>query len=546
MRGHEGGTRVSWNFGDLLDAVAEAVPPDAPALLHGDRAIAWADFDRRSNRLARALLARGLQPGDKVALYLRNVPEYVEVVAACFKARLVHVNVNYRYLEEELRYLFDNSDAAAVVFSEDFAEPIGRLRAGLPRLRARVQVGSGDGLAPGVEHYDALVAAGDGGRLALQRSPDDLLFLYTGGTTGMPKGVMWRHEDLFEALGRGASALNGNRRPADLAAHREGVRAAGGGVRQLPACPLMHGTGLFTAIGAIVGGGSVVTLPSHRFDPHELWQAVARQRVQSIAIVGDAFARPMLRALDEKPGEYDLSSLAMIVSSGVMWSPEVKQGLLRHHPKLLLVDSFGSSEAVGFGSSVTTARGAAKPARFQIGERVKVFTEDGREVVPGSGEPGFVARAGPIPLGYYKDPEKTAKTFRTVGGVRYSIPGDWCTVDVDGTIQLLGRGSVCINTAGEKVYPEEVEEALKTHPAVYDALVVGVPDEKWGQAVTGVVELHAGAAFDEEELRAHVRARLAGYKCPKRVLRVDSLGRAANGKADYKRIAEHARAALGL
>jgi fatty-acyl-CoA synthase len=308
----------------------------------------------------------------------------------------------------------------------------------------------------------------------------------------------------------------------------------------------MHGTGLFTAIGAIVGGGSVVTLPSLRFDPHELWQAVARHRVQSIAIVGDAFAKPMLRALDEKPGEYDLSSLALIVSSGVMWSPEVKQGLLRHHPNLLLVDSFGSSEAVGFGSSVTTARSTAKPARFQIGERVKVFTEDGREVVPGSGEPGFVARAGPIPVGYYKDPEKSAKTFRTVAGVRYSIPGDWCTVDADGTIQLLGRGSVCINTAGEKVYPEEVEEALKTHPAVYDALVVGVPDEKWGQAVTGVVELHAGAGFDEEDLRAHVRARLAGYKCPKRVLRVDSLGRAANGKADYKRIADHARSALGL
>ncbi len=223
------------------------------------------------------LLALGLAPGDKVALYLRNVPEYVEAVAACFKARLVHVNVNYRYLDEELRYLFDNSDSAVVVFAAEFGDAIERLRPGLPKLRALVQVGEGDGRARGVEAYEALAGAGDGSRLDLARSPDDLLFLYTGGTTGMPKGVMWRHEDLFEALGRGANALNGNRRPADLAAHRDGVRAAGGGVRQLPACPLMHGTGLFTAIGAILGGGSVVTLPSARFDPGSS-RAPARSR----------------------------------------------------------------------------------------------------------------------------------------------------------------------------------------------------------------------------------------------------------------------------
>jgi fatty-acyl-CoA synthase len=530
---------MGWNFGDILDAVADAVPGAAPALIHDGRATSWSDFDARSNRLARALLTRGARPGDKVAFYLRNGPAYAETLAACFKAGLVHVNVNYRYLADELRYILDDSDAAVAVFSAEFADVVEQLRPSLPKVQSWLQVGDAP-RAAGVLAYEDLAADGDPARPAGSRSPDDLLLLYTGGTTGMPKGVMWRAEDLWEALGRGANATNGNRRPADLAEHRENVRAAGPGARMLPACPQMHGTGLFTSIGALAGGGSVVTLGSAHFDPHELWAAVARDRVQSIAIVGDAFARPMLRALDEKPGEYDLSSLVMIISSGVMWSPEVKQGLLRHHAGLLLVDSFGSSEAVGFGSSVTTARAAPKTARFQIGERVKVFTEDDGEVAPGSGEPGFIARGGPIPLGYYKDPVKTAKTFRVIGGVRYSIPGDWCTVDADGTIQLLGRGSVCINTAGEKLYPEEVEEVLKTHPAVYDALVVGVPDEKWGQAVTGVVELRPGAAFDEDALRAHVRERLAAYKCPKRVLAIPSLGRAPNGKADYKRITDFA------
>jgi fatty-acyl-CoA synthase len=236
----------------------------------------------------------------------------------------------------------------------------------------------------------------------------------------------------------------------------------------------------------------------------------------------------------------------MIISSGVMWSPEVKRGLLEHQPGMILVDSFGSSEAVGFGMSVTTAQGETRTAKFQIGERVKVFTEDEREVAPGSGEPGFVARGGPIPVGYYKDPEKTAETFKTIDGVRYSIPGDWCTVEEDGTLTLLGRGSVCINTAGEKVYPEEVEEALKEHPDVDDALVVGLPDERWGQAVTGVVQLREGARFEEESLRRHVHDRLAGYKAPKRVLRVDRVYRAPNGKADYPRTADYAREQLGI
>jgi acyl-CoA synthetase (AMP-forming)/AMP-acid ligase II len=546
-RAARSGAEVSmgWNLGDVLDAVAGAVPEGAPALIHGERTLGWSELDGRSNALARSLIERGARPDDKVAFYLRNCPEYMETLAACLKARLVHVNVNFRYQAEELHYIFDNSDARFAVFSGEFAGMLEGLRGRLPGVRSWIQVDDGEPLAPFAERYDDLVT-GDGAPLEIERSPDDLLLLYTGGTTGMPKGVMWRVEDLWEALGRGANALNGNARPETVAEHAAAVRERAGGARQLPACPLMHGTGLFTAIGSIMGGGAVVTIGSSHFDPHELWGAIERHRVQSTAIVGDAFAKPMLRALDEKPGEYDLSSLALIISSGVMWTPEVKRGLLRHHPGMVLVDSFGSSEAVGFGTSVTTAQGETRTARFQLGERVKVFTEDDRELVPGDPEPGFVARSGPIPLGYYKDEEKTAEVFRTIGGVRYSIPGDWCTVEADGTLTLLGRGSNCINTAGEKVYPEEIEEALKTHGDVYDALVVGVPDERWGQAVTAVVQLREGASADEAALRAHVRGQLAGYKCPKRVIAVERVPRAPNGKADYKGAAALARESLGL
>jgi fatty-acyl-CoA synthase len=289
-------------------------------------------------------------------------------------------------------------------------------------------------------------------------------------------------------------------------------------------------------------------LDSVSLDPDELWRAVDNNKVAQVAIVGDAFAKPMLRTLQEAPkGTYDLSSIATIISSGVMWSTEVKRGLLEYMPNAIMTDSFGASEAVGLGSSLMTKDGEIATAKFQIGERCKVFDENDNLVEPGSGIPGFIALGAPIPVGYYKDPEKSAKTFKTVRGERYSIPGDWCTVEPDGTLTLLGRGSACINTAGEKVYPEEIEEALKTHPSVEDALVVGLPDEKWGQSVTGVIKLAPGASFDEDALRAHVRGQLAGYKTPKRILMGAAVAfRAANGKADYKTVTAYAKETLGV
>jgi fatty-acyl-CoA synthase len=361
----------------------------------------------------------------------------------------------------------------------------------------------------------------------------------------MPKGVMWAHDDLWHAGAAGATPATNMVAPTNLEEHCRNVAANPGGTLT-PCCPQMHGTGLLTSIAGLAMGGTVVTLTHPSFDPAELWATVQRRQVNSLAIVGDAFAKPMLRELDANPGGYDISSLLAIVSSGVMWSPEVKHGLLRHHPKMMLTDSFGASEAVGFGRSDTTADGTTEVAKFQIGEHCKVFTEDLREVEPGSDEAGFVARAGAIPRGYYKDEEKTAKTFPVIDGVRYSMPGDYCKVATDGTLILLGRGSVCINTAGEKVYPEEVEEVLKTYPGVVDALVVGVPDDKWGQMVTGVVQPEPGSNLDEAAVQAHVRQHLAGYKTPKRILVRGDLGRASNGKADYKAITAYARAELGI
>jgi acyl-CoA synthetase (AMP-forming)/AMP-acid ligase II len=355
----------------------------------------------------------------------------------------------------------------------------------------------------------------------------------------MPKGVMWRQEDLWTTLGGGGDPITGDGKPASLAEHADNIKRGLNRLRLLPASPLMHGTGLFTAISSLMHGGGIVTTEGRKFDAHELWRAVEAKRVNVIAIVGDVFARPMAEALDEK--SYDLSSLRMIISSGVMFSPEIKQRLLDHHGGMLIVDSLGASEATGIGVSISSAAGPADRASFKIGNRVKVFTDEGREVAPGSGERGRVARAGPIPMGYYKDAAKSAQTFPVINGVRYSMPGDYATVAEDGTIVLLGRGSVCINTGGEKVFPEEVEEVIKRHPKVRDAAVVGLPDAKWGQAVTAIVEPTGAGAIDEEEIRSLVRDTLAGYKVPKRVFTVVTLGRSPAGKMDYKAVTETAR-----
>jgi acyl-CoA synthetase (AMP-forming)/AMP-acid ligase II len=522
---------MGWNFGDILDAIEPVLPPQAPAFIHGQRVISWGEATKASNNLAHALVARGAEPGDKVAIYMRNRPEYILALAACFKARLTHVNVNYRYTPDEVWYIFDNSDAQTVIYASEFRDAIEQIRPRLPKVKNWVEVSPDGVVVPFAENFDALAAEGNGGPLDLARSGDDQFFIYTGGTTGMPKGVMWAHHDMREITLQTARRMGPVPETLEeLAAH---TKAIGPGGRILPAPPLMHGTGLLTAMGTHIAGGCVITLEGETFDADEMLAAVDKHKPQTLVIVGDSFGRPLLNALNAAPGKYDVSSVAAIISSGVMWSVEVKRGMLEHMPQAMLNDGFSSSEALGMGASIMVKGGEVQTAKFMLGDRCRVFDENDQPVQPGSGVPGIVALGPPNPVGYYKDEEKTARTFRTIDGVRYSIPGDWCIVEADGTLTLLGRGNACINTAGEKVFPEEVEEALKTHPSVEDALVVGMPDEKWGQAVTGVITLAEGFDLDEAALKAHVRRSLAGYKTPKRVFVTDRSLRASNGKADY-------------
>jgi len=538
---------AGWNFADAWEVVAETIP-EAPALLHGDLVRTWADLDARADGVAAALLDAGVAEGTTVAQYLTNRPEYLESVFAAFKLGLPPVNTNYRYVDDELVYLWDNADTSAVVFEGQFAERIEGIRDRVPGVRAWLWVDDGSGACPGwaTPYEDVAGRATERVASPWGRSGDSLYLLYTGGTTGMPKGVMWRNDDLLLVLNDGAPRARKLPEEVDLERMRE--VASTPGIRTLPACPLMHGTGAFNAFTALTVGGSVVTLTGRSFDPVELLDAVQEKQVNNTAIVGDAFARPILAALDAEPDRWDISSLKVVVSSGVMWSQATKDGLLRHNPRMLLVDTLGSSEAIGMASSVSTggdAASTAKTATFTLGPSTKVIADDGTEVLPGEDRIGKIAIQGRTPIGYHKDPVKSAETFVRIGDATYSMPGDYARVEADGTLVLLGRGSVCINTGGEKVFPEEVEEALKTHPGVRDAVVVGLPDERFGQAITAVVEPDDGASPSEQELIDAVKAHHAAYKAPKRVVFVDSLARAANGKVDYKRWTAHAADALG-
>jgi acyl-CoA synthetase (AMP-forming)/AMP-acid ligase II len=533
----------TWNFADIWDVVAQELP-DAPCLIHGDKRLSWGAVDARANSIAQHLVDTGLERQQAVAQYLYNSNEYIESMYAAFKGAFVPVNTNYRYTAQELHYLWDNADAGAVVFHGCFAATIDSIRERLPKVRSWLWVDDGSGPCPDwAADYEQL-ARRAAERMAPDwgRSGDDLNFLYTGGTTGMPKGVMWRQDDLAMRL---TSTLGYPLAEDGRAEDLRGSFAAPGS-RFLPACPQMHGTGNFPSLSTLCAGGSIVTLSNRHFDPVELLDTIEREGVELLSIVGDAFAKPILRALDADPGRWNLGSLKAVLSSGVMWSQESKARLLEHHSGMALMDAFSSSEALGMGSSISAAGATAGTAKFELSPDTIVIDENNRPLAAGSGEIGRIAVGGRQPLGYYKDPEKSARTFLEIDGKRFSCPGDFATIDADGRITLLGRGSVCINTGGEKVFPEEVEEAMKTHTDVFDAVAVGVPDDRFGESVTGVVEAMPGASIDHAGLIAHVRNSLAAYKAPRHIVIVDTIGRAANGKVDYKRLRREAAEALGL
>jgi fatty-acyl-CoA synthase len=527
---------MKWCFADVFETVAGLVP-DRLALVNGDVRRTWREYEDRAARIGQALADAGIGPDSKVAIYGYNSNEFLEAQFGAFKVRAVPVNVNYRYVEHELLYLLDNADAEAVFFDARFAPRLAAIREQLPKLKLLVQIDDGSGLQlPGAVDYEAMIAAH--GRLPRQdRSEEDIYILYTGGTTGMPKGVMYPQGEFTRnlavaGLGPDAPQTEEGLAAAVLAAHAQGAVPV-----SLAACPLMHGTG--QCMGVFIAhflGGVAVTARSDHFDAHQLWRQVERERVTVVVIVGDAFAKPMLSALREAQAAgtpYDLSSLGKIISSGVMFSTEVKKGLLEF-VDVLIADTMASSEGVMGFSTVSRATAPGDTARFTRNPTTKVFNDRDEEVQPGSDEVGMIANGGVTPLGYYKDPEKSARTFRVIAGHRYSFPGDFAKVAADGSLILLGRGSVCINTGGEKVFPEEVEEALKAHDSVWDALVVGVPDDRFGERVTALVSARPGCVIDEDALVGHARRLVAGYKTPRRIIVVDQVRRADNGKADYR------------
>jgi len=526
---------VTWNFAAVWDGIAAEVP-DREALVCGDRRVTWGEFAARAHRLAAHLQSLGLAPGDKVAIDVPNRPEYLESFYAALVLGCVPVNVNYRYTADEVRHVVDDSDAAVVVHTADVAETV---RTAVARIDAPARPHT---LEVGEPYEQAIAAAPATPDPAHTPSGDDLIFLYTGGTTGMPKGVMWRNEDLY--VGIWVQAHPRHREPPDpVAAARAGKRAA----TRLPVSPLMHGTGLMTTLSTLAGGGTVVLLDHTGLDPELVWDTVAREQVAALTIVGDVFARPLLDALHAHAGRWHLTCLRAIVSSGVLFSPEVKRGLLDELPGVTIIDTLGASEGLGPSNASTAADDTIAPARFRVNDRVFVIDEHtGQPVTPGSDEVGIVAMGGNIPLGYYNDPEKTRSTFRVIDGTRYSVPGDYATVAADGTVQLLGRGSACINTGGEKVYPEEVELVLRDHTGVFDCTVVGVPDARFGEKVVAIVQVAAGHHLDADDLGAWCRRTLAGYKLPREWLFVDGLPRSPAGKADQPKLRALAMERLGI
>lgn len=537
--GTRGSTGTGWTYPDVWEICA-TVRGSSPALVHGDHTVSWTDFNRRANGLAATMLAAGVTKQDKVAQYLYNCTEYLEGVYGTFKASLVPVNTNYRYSESELLYLWDNSDAAVVMFHGTFVPTVEAIRQQCDKVKLWLHVDDGSHACPDwAMPFEEAAQSGTDDNVSgpWGRSGDDLWLLYTGGTTGMPKGVMWAQSDLVDVSTRTtAVAIHDDTTAEQWVEFLETTPPSA----TLPGAPLMHGTGQLTSLGELTAGGTIVTLTNRSYDPIELLDAVQANKVNRLAIVGDVFARPIVESLDAEPDRWDVSSVVLTLSSGVMWSHEIKVRMLDHMPTMVVYDALSSSEALGMGTSFSTKENISSTAKFELGENAAVIRDDGELVEAGSGDIGRLGVEGVLPVGYYKDKAKSDATFPTINGIRYSIPGDYATVEADGSITLLGRGSVCINTGGEKVFPEEVEEALKTHDSVTDAIAVGVPDERFGQRIVAVVESTDATAIEGSELISHVKDHLAAYKAPKSVLFVDSLTRAPNGKIDYKRWSSYA------
>jgi acyl-CoA synthetase (AMP-forming)/AMP-acid ligase II len=530
---------VALNIADLAEHAIDAVP-DRVALISADDQLTYAQLEEKANRFAHYLQSQGIQKDDKVGLYCRNRIEIVIAMLGIVKAGAILVNVNFRYVEGELKYLFDNSDMVALVHERRYADRVANVLPETPNIKTVLVVedGTDDDFSRygGVEFYSALAdqsAERDFG----PRSADDIYLLYTGGTTGFPKGVMWRHEDIYRVLLGGTDFATGEPLADEYDLSKQA--ATSGPMVRYPIPPMIHGATQSATWMALFSGGTVLLVPE--FDADEVWRAIHEHKVNLLFFTGDAMARPLLDSLlalketGEEGEAFDLSSLFLLASTAALFSTSLKEKFLELLPNRVITDSIGSSET-GFGGTSVVAKGQSHTGgpRVTIDKNTAVLDEDGNPVVPGSGVRGILAKRGHIPVGYFKDEKKTAETFRTINGVRYAIPGDYATVEADGSVTMLGRGSVSINSGGEKIYPEEVEAALKGHPDVFDALVVGVPDERFGNHVAAVVQPREGTRPTLASLDEFVRSEIAGYKVPRSLWLVDEVKRSPAGKPDYR------------
>lgn len=529
---------MEFNLADLFENAVDHFGDREYVVADGKRCT-YAEMDERANRLAHHLQANGVEAGDHVGIYAYNSTEWIETIWAVFKIRAVWVNINFRYVEDELSYIFDNADLKALVVAREFCPRVAAVRESLEMLKHVVVVddGSEPGNVKGLDtvDYEEAIASGSPERDFGPRSPDDRYILYTGGTTGMPKGVVWRQKDVFFALGGGNDAQTGERatKPEDMIewAKRDPNQRC-----TLPIAPLMHGASQWAVMGGSFVGAKIVLVP--KFKPEVVWQLVEEEKVGVLMITGDAMGRPLVEALDDVSAQQDITSLFLVVSTAAVFSPTVKDDFFEHLPNLLIIDSIGASESGNNGMAMVTKGNTAMLGggpTVKAGPDTTVLDENLEPVKAGSGVRGKVARSGDIPLEYYKDPAKSAETFVTAkDGRRYAMPGDWAHLEEDGTITLLGRGSVSINSGGEKIYPEEVEAAVKDHPNAYDAVVVGVPDERFGSRVAAVVQAREGAQPTLEQIQEHCRTKIAGYKIPRELHLVDAIERSPSGKPDYR------------
>jgi acyl-CoA synthetase (AMP-forming)/AMP-acid ligase II len=521
------------NLADLFEAAVDAYPEREYLVANGVRRT-YAEMEARANQLAHHLSAQGIGPGDHVGIYSYNSVEWVETAWAVFKLRAVWININYRYVKEELRYLLTNADLKAMVHQREFSPLVAALLPDLPDLRHVIVVEDGSDApdpSPDAVDYEKAISGQSVERDFGPRSGQDLYILYTGGTTGMPKGVVWTHHNVFYALGGGTDPIMNTRieDPAMMAA-----KGANGGLIHLPVAPLMHGATQWCVMGQSFVGAKIVLMA--KFDPHEVWHLVETEKVNSVMITGDAMGKPLIESLDDAGTSHDLSSLLAVVSSAALFSSPVKDQFFTRLPNLVITDAVGSSEGGNNGMTVVTPGNTGMrsgPTVHLLGQTV-VFDEDLNPVEPGSGVTGKIARSGDIPEGYYNDPKKTAEVFIRVRGTRYVMPGDFATVEADGSITLLGRGSIVINSGGEKIFPEEVESAVRSHPDIMDAIVCGVPDERWGQTVAAIIQPRVGRdAPSLESIQEHCRSTIAGYKLPRRLHVVETIERSPSGKPDY-------------